>query len=180
MKELYLLKIGGSVITDLAKPNTALVPKIKELLSEIRDAKASGAFDIIIGHDSGSFGHVVAKQYRTNEGFVNEQSRFWAALTHLAAKELNHIFIREGLDLGISVYPFSPGHFSLADNGKLQEGFAEQLRLAIENGFIPVVHRDVVMDKELGVSIASTEEVLRFVSQKLEPSKVFFATDVVL
>jgi isopentenyl phosphate kinase len=50
--------------------------------------------------------------------------------------------------------------------------------MALANGFIPVVYGDVVMDSKQGISIASTEEVLRFISTVMPPSKVVLATDV--
>ncbi len=173
-----MLKIGGSVITDLSKPSTALDGKIISLLNEVKSALSEKDFDIIIGHGSGSFAHVAAKKYRTNEGFVDSNSRIGAAITHLSAKELNTIFVKHGLDLGMPLYPFSPAYFSLAKSKRLESGFVENIKTAMEKGFIPVVHGDVIIDSDIGVSIASTEEVIRFLSSKMRPSKVLFATDV--
>lgn len=178
MKGLYFIKIGGSAITDLSKPNTLSSGPvtIASLLQEFKDVYASGGFDVIIGHGSGSFAHVPAKKYRINEGLAYSDSRVGAAITHLTAKELNTIFVNEGLKLGLPLYPFSPGHFSFSDGTGLA-GFCGHISEAIEKGFIPVVHGDVVIDRERGVSIASTEAVFDFISRSITPSKILYGSD---
>ena len=180
MKDLYLLKIGGSVITDLSKPNTLATGPvtISTLLKEVNEAYSSGGFDLIIGHGSGSFGHVAAAQYKVNDGLIYKDSKKGAAITHMTAKQLNDIFINEGLKLDMALYPFSPAHFSLSKNGEVVSGFCGQLETALKNGFIPVVHGDVMMDIDKGVSIASTEKVLDFVAHNIKPTKVLYGSDI--
>jgi len=180
MKDLYLLKIGGSVITDLSKPNTVATGPVTigTLLEEVSEAYSSGGFDLIIGHGSGSFGHVAAAQYKVNDGLVYEDSKKGATITHMTAKQLNDIFINEGLKLNMALYPFSPAHFSLSKNGELISGFYGQLEAALKNGFIPVVHGDVIIDTEKGVSIASTEKVLDFIARGIKPTKVLYGSDI--
>ena len=179
MRDLYLLKIGGSVITDLSKPNTVAAGPVTigTLLGEAYEAYSSGGFDLIIGHGSGSFGHVAAAQYKVNEGLAYPDSKLGALITHMTAKQLNDIFIGEGIKLEIPLYPFSPANFSLADNGELGTGFCDHIAGAIEKGFIPVVYGDVVMDKSRGVSIASTEKVLDFIAREIKPKKVLYGSD---
>ncbi len=174
----YMLKIGGSIITDLSKPNTAKMDEISRLLDEIKSAMSRSSFKLIIGHGSGSFGHVSAAKYRIQEGLIDADSRKGAAITHLVAKELNTLFVKQGLEMGMNLYPFSPAGFGIGDEMGLSAGFTDHMRFALENGFIPVVHGDVIMNYSKGVSISSTEDVLRFISKQIKPSKVFFCTDV--
>ncbi len=178
MKELYMIKIGGGSITDQAKPRTAKRGVISRLLKEIYDAKNEKGFDIIIGHGAGSFGHVTAKEYRVNEGLITRDSLRGASLTKAVANELNSIVVDEALKLGMPAFPFSAASFGLAHGKRLSSGFVEQIKAALASGFIPIVYGDVVMDSKQGVSIASTEEVLRFISTFLQPRKVVLATDV--
>jgi isopentenyl phosphate kinase len=179
MKDLYLLKIGGSVITDLSKPNTVASGPVTigTLLGEAYEAYSSGGFDLIIGHGSGSFGHVAAAQYKVNEGLAYSNSKLMALITHMTAKQLDDILIGEGIKLEIPLYPFSPANFSVADNGELGDGFCSHIAEAIEKGFIPVVYGDVVMDRSKGVSIASTEKVLDFIAREIKPKKVLYGSD---
>ncbi len=177
-KPLYLVKIGGSVITDTNRPQVAKRDEIVRLFREISSARLEGKFNVIIGHGSGSFGHTVAKQYKVNEGMVDETSRRGAALTKIAAMDLNRIVLEVGVGMGIPVFPFSASSFSFAKERMLQDGTVEGIRHALEGGFVPVVHGDVVMDSKLGASIASTEEVFRFLSGRIRPAKIVLGTDV--
>ena len=179
MRDLYLLKLGGSVITDLSKPNTVASGPvtISTLLEEAYEAYSSGGFDLIIGHGSGSFGHVAAAQYKVSEGLAYPNSKLGALITHMTAKQLNDIFIGEGIKLEMPLYPFSPANFSFADNGELRDGFCSHIESAIEKGFIPVVYGDVVIDKSKGISVASTEKVLDFIANDIKPKKVLYGSD---
>lgn len=178
MTDLYMVKIGGGSITDQQKPRTARRDVISRLLAEIYEAKKEKGFNVIIGHGSGSFGHVTASEYKVNEGLINETSMKGAVLTKVVASELNFIVIDEAITLGVPIFPFFPSSFALAAGRKLETGFVDHMTEVMERGFIPLVHGDVVVDSKQGISIASTEEVLRFISTKMPVKKVVLATDV--
>ena len=109
---------------------------------------------------------------------VNEESRKGAIITLSDARELDSIFIKCGVEIGIPIFPFSPSSFTLSKKGKISEGSVSQIREAMARGFIPVVYGDVGVDAEQGVCIVSTEEILNFLSRHFKPSKVIFGTDV--
>ncbi len=178
MPEVYMIKIGGGSITDLEKPRTARRDVISRLLQEIYDAQKEKGFSAIIGHGSGSFGHVTASEYKVSEGLIGPDSMKGAVLTKVVASELNFIVIDEAVKLGIPIFPFFPSSFALAEGRKLKSGFVEHIATVMRRGFIPLVHGDVVVDEKQGISIASTEEVLRFIATKIPVKKVVLATDV--
>ncbi len=173
-----MVKIGGGSITDQNKPRTAKREEISRLLSEIDRARRAAGLDVIIGHGSGSFGHVPAKEYRVAEGLINNDSIKGAVITKSVANELNSIVIEEAVKLGIPAFSFSPSCFSYAEGRKLTSGIVDHIKYALSRGFIPIVHGDVVFDLKQGVAIASTEEVFRFLSEKITPSEIILATDV--
>ncbi len=176
--ETYFIKLGGSVLTDTKNENVAKVGEIKRLLNEIKGAMRNKRFSLIIGHGSGSFAHVPARFYRTNEGLVDGNSRRGALITKIAANDLDRIIAFTGSELDMPLFPFSPSSFALSRKGRMVEGSVSNLKSAIDKGFIPLVYGDVMIDSEMGVSIASTEEVLRFLSGHITPSKVILGTDV--
>ncbi|MDE1810736.1 MAG: hypothetical protein KGH66_01710 [Candidatus Micrarchaeota archaeon] len=177
-RDLVFIKIGGSVITDVTKPSTAKNSEIKRLLKEMWEAKQAKDFDLIIGHGSGSFAHVVGKRYRVNEGLINEESKTGASRTHIAAQKLNLILNEIGLDMGIPLYSFTVSSFSMASAMKLTSGFSSSISTALSKGFIPTVYGDAVLDSAQGVAICSTEEVFRFLSESIRPTKIIMGTDV--
>ena len=177
-KKLYMVKLGGGIISDISVASKPLVDEIRRVLSEIKAAKDEGGFDLIIGHGSGSFGHRPAHDYRVNEGLVGPESKKGSAITQQVAQELDRIIISEAINAGLEPFQFSPSSFVIADGGKPTEGITAHIRHAIDRGFVPVVYGDVVMDRKLGVSIASTEKVFGFLAGQMGVDMFVLATDV--
>lgn len=68
-RNLVFLKLGGSLITDKTRPRTVRLDTLKRLCAEIASArKHDPNLQLLLGHGSGSFGHVAAKKYKTREG----------------------------------------------------------------------------------------------------------------
>ena len=60
------LKLGGSLITDKRQPETPRMDVIERLAQEIAAARAANpSLQLVLGHGSGSFGHIYARQYGT-------------------------------------------------------------------------------------------------------------------
>jgi isopentenyl phosphate kinase len=176
-RKLYFIKIGGSIITDVEKPMVAKPFAIRRIFKEIEEARKEKEFDLIIGHGQGSFAHIPAAKYKVNDGLKYEDSKKGAAITHMAAKEMNDIVIREALDAGSDVFPFSPSSFGVW-GGSEPSGFFEHIRGALDAGLIPVTYGDVVIDRDKGVCIAGTEKVFKLLAKGLRPHKIILATDV--
>jgi len=69
MTSLQFLKLGGSLITEKDRPHTARLQVIRRLASEIARARRDDpALRLVLGHGSGSFGHVPAQKYGTRGG----------------------------------------------------------------------------------------------------------------
>ena len=68
-QELIFLKLGGSLITDKNIPGAANIALIERLADEITQiVSGNPSLKLLLGHGSGSFGHVAANQYGTWEG----------------------------------------------------------------------------------------------------------------
>ncbi len=176
-KEVYFIKIGGSIITDIEKPMVARPEVIRRVFKEIEDARKEKDFDLLVGHGQGSFAHIPAAKYKVNDGLKYDYSKKGAAVTHMAAKDIDDIVIKEALEVGSDVFPFSPSSFGIW-GGSEPSGFFEHIRVALDSGLIPVTYGDVVMDRDKGVGIAGTEKVFKMLSRGLKPDKIILATDV--
>ena len=133
---------------------------------------------MIIGHGSGSFAHVPAKKYKVNEGLKYSNSMKGSVITLKEAANLDNIVVDRAMKLGIPVFPFSAHSFGMSEAGHMSPIFIDGIKAAIRQGFIPIVYGDVVIDKNKGVSIASTEEILVGLSKRLKPDKIILGTDV--
>ena len=68
VNEVYIVKLGGSVITDKNQPFSIRKIIISNLLTQIKNSEKK----IIIVHGGGSFGHPLAKEYQIHKGFNPE------------------------------------------------------------------------------------------------------------
>lgn len=175
MKNLILVKLGGSVITDKSKPYTARIDTIQKLAKKIRRFKNKNT-DLIIGHGSGSFAHIPASKYQTQKGLVNKNSVWGLSLTADAAIQINRIVISEFLKLKIPIISFAPLSFNY---GKIV--LIDHIEKVLEIGNIPIIYGDVVMNKKQGFEIYSGEKILDILASRLAKNyrkiKTIYFTD---
>jgi isopentenyl phosphate kinase len=165
MHRLTIVKLGGSVITDKRKPLTAKRVEIRRLGREIQTAKYKGK--LIITHGSGSFGHSVAKKYKTEEGYKDKKSIKGMVLTSDVAIGINRIVMEEFIKLGMNVKSFTPSSFVTANNKKVNKGFIDPIKKTLESDLIPVTFGDVVIDIKRGFCIFSAEKIIKFMVNNL-------------
>jgi isopentenyl phosphate kinase len=157
--DLFLIKLGGSLITDKRRPQTARTHVITRLANEIREASMSIDASFVIGHGSGSFGHRAAEESGIHRGVESQQQLAGVGKTQGSAAAL-HTIVFEGLiEAGVPAFSLSPSSFAVAAGGTSETLWPEPLLLALELGLVPTVYGDVVMDREWGASIYSTESL---------------------
>ena len=109
MSELVFCKLGGSVITDKQRASTPRLETIGRLAAEIAVALDSRPeLCILLGHGSGSFGHVLAKKYHVQQGIADGQSWWGYAETAAAAGQLNRIVTDTLIQAGVPVVSIQP------------------------------------------------------------------------
>lgn len=165
---LYIIKLGGSIITDKKKEFTAKETVIQRLAREIREAQKKTGAKILLGHGSGSFGHVMATKYGVKNGLTNKKSFRGLPLVADAAVQINRIVIRNCLAEKLPVVSFSPASFVTAKNKQPDKLFCDPLMNALTTGFLPVIYGDVIMDSQIGFCIFSTEKTLGLLAEKLQ------------
>jgi isopentenyl phosphate kinase len=163
---LYLVKFGGSLITDKTKPYTPRIDIIRRLVDEVKEGISMG-FRIIVGHGGGSFPHVSASKYRTHLGFVDKDSRYGMAKVHYDAAKLNGIVVSEFLEAGLNAFSIQPSAIFIVRDGEVEDIFIGIIEHLLDYRMIPVVYGDVVIDLEKGCHIMSTEEVFKGLSLHL-------------
>lgn len=159
-----LLKLGGSLITDKERPDSARIEVIRRLAAEVAGAAPAGR--LVIGHGSGSYGHVAAARHRIHEGLTAERRRGVSCVQQRAA-DLHRLVVGALLEAGTAPYSIAPSSVLVTAAGRPGTLAVEPLLLALSGGLLPVLFGDVVMDRERGSSIASTEVVLLAVEAAL-------------
>jgi isopentenyl phosphate kinase len=166
MPDAVLLKLGGSLLTDKRRPGTVRVEVATRLASEVALA-ARGPARLVLGHGSGSFGHVAAAEHGLGDGVLRPEQLPGVSETQGRAAELHRMVVdllRRGGALPFSIAPSSAVVFA---GGEPAAFFGEPLRLALGAGLLPVLFGDVVTDSELGIAICSTEQVLALASREM-------------
>ncbi len=173
---LVFLKLGGSLITDKTKPFTYREEQIRNIAKNVKRALDEyQEMKILIGHGSGSFAHYPAKKYQVKEGIINESSWRGYAETRAAASRLNQIVTEIFLDEGLNAVSLQPSSSAIAENGNIIYMDIKPIELLLENGQIPVIYGDAVLDKKQGCAIASTEDLFIYLAHRLKPSKIILA-----
>jgi len=173
---LVFLKLGGSLITDKTRPHTPRSPVIRRLAGEIAAAcHDNPQLRLVLGHGSGSFGHVPAHRWGTRQGVRTPAE--WAGFVEVwrEASALNRLVMDALEQAGIPALPFSPMSAISAVNGKIANWNLTPLRSALQAGILPVVQGDAVFDGQLGGTILSTEQLFNFLAKQLLPQKILLA-----
>ena len=152
---ITLLKLGGSLITDKDTPHTVRAELLHSLCKEVAAVWLKEPFPLIIGHGSGSFGHIPAKKYQTRKGVSSAEEWKGFAEVHSESTALNRVVLDSLRGAGLPVISFVPMDCVRGTNGKITHWGLIRLLTAVENGLIPLVFGDTVFDECLGGTIFS-------------------------
>jgi isopentenyl phosphate kinase len=170
---MFVVKIGGSVITDKSKKYFFKQKVMKRLSSEIKKANK----EIILVHGAGSFGHIIAKEYSLNNGFQDNRQLQGFSITHAMVQKLNSLVLESLHEEEIYAVSIPPhAILKLNDHKPFKMDF-QIFNDYLELGFIPLTFGDVVLDEKLGVSICSGDLLLQMLASYFKPEKVIFILD---
>ena len=173
------LKLGGSLITDKTKIEHAHKAVIRRLAREIKAAlEARPALQLVLGHGSGSFGHVAAKKHGTRDGVKDRLGWLGYAEVAAAAARLNQIVTDVFVAEGVPVVSVPPSASARCEDGALTYLDTFAIRTLLENQLVPLVHGDVALDNVRGATIVSTEDVFIYLVRALQPTHILLAGEV--
>lgn len=152
-----LVKLGGSLITDKSRPLTPRVETLQRLAEEIVEADRTGT--LIVGHGSGSFGHMAAAAHSIHRGVHSSEQVEGVAETQVHAHRLHRLVADTLWKEGARPFSIAPSSCVVAAAGEAEKIDAEPFARALDLGLTPVTFGDVVVDRDWGASICSTERV---------------------
>ena len=176
MDNLVFLKLGGSLITDKNTPQTVRGEVLARLAGEIAAAlQADPALRLVLGHGSGSFGHMAARKFNTRRGVHSRQDWLGFCEVWRAARRLNQYVLEALGEAGVPALAFPPSAGVLAENGSVLRWDLSALQAALAAGLTPVVNGDTVFDTRLGGTILSTEDAFCALAGQLQPKRILLA-----
>lgn len=173
------LKLGGSLITDKRQAETVRPDVLRRLAAEIAEARRLRPdLRLIVGHGSGSFGHVVGKRYGTRAGVSTPEGWYGFAATADAAARLNRLVTAALLAEGVPAWSIQPSVALRAVDGRVVDGPLYAVQTALANGLTPLIFGDVTLDEMRGGGIASTEEIFEWLAEHLPCQRMVLAGEV--
>lgn len=133
--------------------------KLKEAeLKEVCRAISENWKNLILVHGAGSFGHPHVRKFGL--------SSLGASKVHLGCLRLSERFCSALTEFDVPAYPIHP---FLAYTAKIVEK-------ALRNGFLPVLHGDVVMNER--IEVLSGDDIVVHLAEAFKAGRIGFATDV--
>lgn len=176
---LTFLKLGGSLITDKRESQHFHADVMRRAAQEISSARAvQPDLKLLIGHGSGSFGHVAAQKYGTMQGVHTPEE--WRGFAEVAAvaRELNTLVLHTLRETGLPVLDFPPSASAQCGDGKLLSMDVDPIRCALEHALVPLVYGDVAFDARRGGTIISTETIFFYLARQLHPARIMLLGEV--
>jgi|Deesub1362A_J573_1020465.scaffolds.fasta_scaffold00146_77 isopentenyl phosphate kinase len=165
--EFKILKIGGSVLTEKKSMRKRIRRKVlKMIATEISQSPEN----LILIHGAGSFGHYEASLYRN--GFNAEG----LSLTHHTVSLLNREVVSALRNEGVSAVGIPPLSCCIATSERISRLDMNIIMGLTEMGVIPVLHGDVVLDVEKGVSVISGDQIATYLAREVGNVLLGFAT----
>ncbi len=162
-----VLKLGGSVITAKDEPETV----DDTALDAVADAVAAIDERLVVIHGGGSFGHHHAASAGISTTTGTSDAEVVRAI-HEAMKELNDTVVDALVAASVPAVPMHPLSIAArAADGDLSLP-AKQVAVAVEQGFVPVLHGDIIVHESVGATILSGDELVVRLAQSLQADRV--------
>ncbi|MGY0434859.1 isopentenyl phosphate kinase [Bacillus rugosus] len=173
---MYILKIGGSLITD---KNAYCVPRKEEIKRFAKMIKSrwfdlQGKLVVVIG--GGSYGNGVPLRYN----LLDSEKRKKEDLLMMTVKmfewinEVAMIFRNEGLP----VYPFQTSSYCTTNEGNYDFCFMNPIKMSLQLGLLPITSGDFTFDKKKNFTIYSSDNVPELFVDHFDVQRVVILTDV--
>jgi len=176
--EIFLLKLGGSLLTDKSKPFSLREDILNNCLDQIIESKKM----VILIHGGGSFGHPLAKKYQISHGLnksVKDQI-LGLSKTHDAMNKFNSIIIDKLLEKGYPAVSIQPSSIFIQDFNEIKLKSIDPIEKLLDLGIIPVLYGDILLSKDYSFSILSGDLIILKLCEGIRNfkiSKVIFAIE---
>jgi isopentenyl phosphate kinase len=169
-----VLKLGGSVVTDKETPET-----IEEsALDAAVDAVASATPDrLVLVHGGGSFGHHNAERHGVSST-AGTRDAVGVFEIHDAMRRLNDAVVGRLQDAGVPALPVHPLSAGARDADADLRLPLDATATMLDEGFVPVLHGDVIAHAGAGATIVSGDELVTRLARGLDADRVGLCSTV--
>ena len=163
-----VLKLGGSLLTRKDEHESIDEAGLSTAAAAIGAASVD---ELVLVHGAGSFGHVHADAH----GVSVEAGTSEAAAVreiHASMGRLNRRVLAALAEEGVEAIPVRPLSASYRDAEGALWHATDQVAAMLAEGFVPVLHGDVITTREKGATILSGDELVVTVARSLHADAV--------
>ncbi len=173
---VVVLKLGGSVITEKDRRETLDGGALDAAADAIADAVGPDD-DLVVVHGGGSFGHFHAEEQDvTTERGTHDASG--ALAIHGAMTTLNAFVVSRLHERDVPAIPVHPLSVGARDADGTLSFPLSQVETMLDEGFVPLLHGDVVAHAGQGVTIVSGDEIVVRLADGLDAARVGLCSTV--
>jgi isopentenyl phosphate kinase len=169
-----VLKLGGSVVTVKAEPETVDDRSLERAATILGGDPPD---DLVVVHGGGSFGHHHAEAHGVS---VTAGTHDVGAVAdvHDAMRRLNDAVVAALQANGIAAVPIHPLSLASRDSDGDLTMPVDGVRTLLDEGFVPVLHGDVVPQAGAGATILSGDEIVVSLAGSLDADRVGLCSTV--
>lgn len=173
-RDLVVLKLGGSVVTDKDEEETVDVDALASVGQAIGAAVSSpdpGVEQLVVVHGGGSFGHHHAAAFGVSrsDGTTDVEA---IRTIHDAMGRLNKAVLDFLGDAGVDAVPVRPFSVAHRDPRGALTLHTDPVEAMLDEGFVPVLHGDVVTHATEGATILSGDELVTHIARSIGAARV--------
>lgn len=170
---MIVLKLGGSVITNKETPETVDETTLTTAARTVADATDP----IVLVHGGGSFGHHHAQRYDVSPTRGTHDDRAIREI-HQAMDRLNGAVLNALAAAGVKPVPVHPFSTASRTADAELELPSNQVESMVTEGFLPVLHGDMVVHEDEGATVLSGDEIVVELARSLRPDRVGLCSSV--
>jgi isopentenyl phosphate kinase len=178
-KELTVIKLGGSLLTDKSKPYTYRKDVLESVAREIGECLTEGLIEsLILLHGVGSYGHPPVLEHNLHKGFLGPNQLLPLSTTQESVATLRHIIVKEFQRAKVPVCLMYPSSMIISEKMKMTDYFLEPVKGFASLGMVPLLGGDINVDTVMGWSVGSADQLAVILCEEMNAKRLIFASDV--
>lgn len=179
-KDIIILKIGGSIVTNKNTQKAQLNdPVVKRLSKELKlFIKHHPKTKIILLHGAGSFGHPLVYKFKLLNQSLTRSSLLKFDEVICSMRQLSNLLTINFLKEKIPVFPVQTSALFYEKNNNIKLANISYLKQIIDTGFIPMLGGDLGINQNNRTIVISADKLAVILAKAFSTSRIIFASDV--
>jgi isopentenyl phosphate kinase len=169
----FVIKLGGSIITNKNEPLSIDVPTLLQISEEVAAALRETDLSLAIVHGGGSYGHPSVRECLERRGVIDKPC--YVRTTYLMS-ELSLVVTQTLISAGVPAVDLSTRSICTIEQNLPECELDIAIKL-IDRGIVPVLFGDGVLSNE-GYEVLSGDDIVWLLARAMGNAEVVFVTDV--